>query len=167
MISNLRAGTPIYVFNKNTMQVVIGKVISVSSQYPQYNFAQNPLLGQNYGVVELIAEIDGKQEAFPRIPVSSSVAEFPEKGMTVSETLDGALNDVRALLNETNMKLEQHPVLTQIAAKCEALLLEHNPEMKKDRERAEELAAFKSQLSTFEQKLDAMVQMMGAARSNA
>ena len=78
MLSGLRPGTPVFVLYKNEPRFATAKVVSISNQYPQYNF-QQPLNAGNGPVVDLVLEIDGKTETFSRIPLNSSIAEFPDK----------------------------------------------------------------------------------------
>ena len=107
MLSGLRQNTPVYVLYKNEPRFAVGKVAQVSHQYPpQFNIQQalNPTQGM---MVDLLVEVDGKTENFPRIPISSSIAEFPDKGIILSETREGLVNEIGAIRNASQMAIEQ------------------------------------------------------------
>lgn len=167
MLSGLKAGAPVYVFNKNLMQIFSGKVTSVSKQYPQYNFNQLGGMNQNYAVVDLVVDIEGKSESFPKIPITSVVAEFPDKNMLISETREGALNEVSAIRTLNQSEIDRVPEREEIVKKCDFLLLEWNPQLKKEKEQAEEIAGLKSKIDLLMQKIDSMTAASASRTENS
>ena len=81
MLSGLRAGTPIYVFDKNKLCAYIGEVLSVSNPMPQYgfNYAQPGL--QNAAVVDIKAMVDGSEVNYTKLPASATIADFGQGGI--------------------------------------------------------------------------------------
>lgn len=154
MLSGLRSGTPVFVLYKNEPQLRLttGKVVSVSNQYPQFNPQQPLSLGQG-PVVEMTVEVDGKNETFPRIPLSSSIAEFPDKGIVLSETKDGVLNEIRTLRSASETALSQRDAHTQRIESCNKIELELNPEQG-------EIAALKSQVTEMSSQIAALTGML-------
>ena len=159
MLSGLRPGTPVFVLNKNELRFKNGKVVSVSNQYPQYNF-QQPLNPANGPVVDLAIEIEGKTETFPRIPLNSSIAEFPDKGVIVSETRDGIINEVNAIRGASQTALDQVEAHKRIIDSCDRLLFDLNPQLKKDQEQAQEIANLKQQLAGMSDQIAALTGML-------
>ena len=161
MLSGLRQGTPVFVLYKNEPKVAVGKVAQVSNQYPpQFNF-QQPLNPQNLGLmVDLSIEVDGKTEVYPRIPINSSIAEFPDKGVVVSETREGIINEIGVIRNASQTAIEQVDVHKRIIASCDQLLLELNPQLKHEQEQAGKIARLEEQLAGMSDQIAALTGML-------
>ena len=159
MLSNLRPGTPVYVLYKNEPRVATAKVTQVSNQYPQYNF-QQPLNPGGGPVVDLAIEVDGKTETYPRIPLNSSVAEFPDKGVIISETRDGIINEVNAIRNASQTALGQIEMHKKVIATCDSLLLDLNPQLRREQEQANEISTLKEQIAGMSDQIAALTGML-------
>lgn len=152
MLSGLRAGTPVYVLYKNEPRFAVAKVVQVSNPYPaQFNF--NPL-------VDLALEIDGKVESFTKVPTTSSVAEFPDKGIVLSETRDGVINEVNAIRNVSATALGQIEAHKRMVAACDQLLLDLNPQLKREQAQAAEIDSLKQQLAGMSDQIAALTGML-------
>lgn len=161
MLSGLRQGTPVFVLYKNEPRVAVGKVAQVSNQYPpQFNF-QQPLNPQNLGMmVDLSIEVDGKTEMYSRVPINSSIAEFPDKGVIISETKDGIVNEISVIRNASQTAIEQVDVHKKIIASCDNLLLELNPQLKHEQEQAGKIARLEEQLAGMSDQIAALTGML-------
>lgn len=164
MLSGLRPGTPVFVLNKNELRYKNGKVVSVSNQYPQYNF-QQPLNPGNGPVVDMAIEIDGKAETFPRIPLNSTIAEFPDKGVIISETRDGIINEVNVIRSASQTAIDQMEAHKRVVASCDQLLYDLNPQLRKDQEQAQEIANLKQQLAGMSDQIAALTGMLSKSLS--
>lgn len=161
MLSTLRPGTPVFVIFKNGPRVATAKVSQLSSQYPpQFNFPMPQNAAGISPMFDLTLEIDGKTELFQRIPVNTSVAEFPEKGIIVSETRDSVVNEVSAIRSAAVSELEKKQFYEQTIANCDSILLDINPELKREREQAAEIAALKEQMSGMSEQIAALTGML-------
>ena len=159
MLSALRPGTPVYVLYKNEPRFAVAKVSQVSNQYPNLGY-QHPLVpGQNIAV-DIAIEIDGKVENYQRIPLNSSVAEFPDKGVLISETRDGIINEVNAIKSASVTALQQVDMHKNVIASCDKLLFDLNPQLRKDQEQAQEIANLKEQLSGMSEQIAALTGML-------
>lgn len=161
MLSGLRQGTPVYVLYKNEPRFAVGKVAQVSNQYPpQFNF-QQPLNPNNMGMmVDLSIEVDGKTESYPRIPINSSIAEFPDKGVILSETRDGIVNEINVIRNASQTAIDQVDVHKKIIASCDQLLLDLNPQLKHEQEQAGKIAKLEEQLAGMSDQIAALTGML-------
>ena len=161
MLSGLRQGTPVYVLYKNEPRFAVGKVAQVSNQYPpQFNF-QQPLNPNNLGMmVDLSIEVDGKTETYPRIPINSAIAEFPDKGVILSETRDGIVNEINVIRNASQTAIEQIDVHKRIIASCDQLLLDLNPQLKHEQEQASKIARLEEQLAGMSDRIAALTGML-------
>ena len=161
MLSGLRQGTPVYVLYKNEPRFAVGKVAQVSNQYPpQFNF-QQPINPNTMGMmVDLSIEVDGKTETYPRIPINSSIAEFPDKGVILSETRDGIVNEINVIRNASQTAIDQVDLHKRIIASCDQLLLDLNPQLKHDQEQANKIARLEEQLAGMSEQIAAMTGLL-------
>lgn len=161
MLSGLRTGVPVYVLYKNEPRFAVGKVAQVSNQYPpQFNF-QQPLNPGNMGMmVDLSIEVDGKTETYPKIPINSTIAEFPDKGVILSETRDGIVNEVNVIRNASQTAIDQVDVHKRIIESCDQLLLDLNPQLKHEQEQAGKIARLEERLAGMSDQIAALTGML-------
>ena len=159
MLSNLRAGTPVYVLYKNEPRFAVAKVSQVSNQYPNLGY-QQPLIPGNNVAVDIMIEVDGKTETYQRIPLNSTIAEFPDKGVLISETREGIINEVNAIRSASQTAIDQVEAHKRVIASCDQLLFDLNPQLKKDQEQAQEIATLKQQLAGMSDQIAALTGML-------
>ena len=160
MLSALRPGTPVYVLYKNEPRFAVAKVSQVSNQYPNLGYQQQPLVPGNNLAVNIAIEVDGKTENYERIPLNSSIAEFPDKGVLISETRDGIINEVNAIKSASVTALQQVDMHKNIITSCDKLLFDLNPQLRKEQEQAQEIATLKEQLSGMSEQIAALTGML-------
>ena len=166
MLSNLRPGAPVYVIYRNGPRVTTAKVAQLSSQYPpQFNF-QMPPAGTLSPMFDLSLDIDGKAETFQRIPINTSVAEFPDRGIIISETREGVINEINAMHNLATSELEKRPYWEGVQSTCKKILVELNPEAKREQEQAKEIAALKEQIKGMTDQLAGLSGMLKSMGKN-
>lgn len=150
-----------YILYKNEPRFAVGKVSQVSNQYPNPNLGyQQPLIPGNNIAVDLAIEVDGKIENYQRIPLNSSIAEFPEKGVLISETRDGIINEVNAIKSASVTALQQVDMHKNVIASCDKLLLELNPQLRKEQEQATEIADLKQKLAGMSDQIAGLTAML-------
>lgn len=159
MLSALRPGTPVYVLYKNEPRFAVAKVSQVSNQYPNLGY-QQPLVPGNNFAVNMAIEVDGKIENYERIPLNSSIAEFPDRGVLISETRDGIINEVNAIKSASVTALQQVETHKNVIASCDKLLFDLNPQLRKEQEQAAEIATLKEQLSGMSEQIAALTGML-------
>ena len=160
MLSALRPGTPVYVLYKNEPRFAVAKVSQVSNQYPNFNQQSQPLIPGNNLAVNIVIEVDGKLEPYERIPLNTSIAEFPEKGVLISETRDGIINEVNAIKSASVTALQQVDMHKNVIASCDKLLFDLNPQLRKEQEQAQEIATLKEQLSGMSEQIAGLTAML-------
>lgn len=159
MLSALRPGTPVYVLYKNEPRFAVAKVSQVSNQYPNLAY-QQPLVPGNTVAVDIAIEVDGKTETYQRIPLNSTIAEFPDKGVLISETREGIVNEVNAIRSASQTAIDQVEAHKRVIASCDQLLFDLNPQLKKDQEQAQEIANLKQQLAGMSDQIAALTGML-------
>ena len=160
MLSALRPGTPVYVLYKNEPRFAVAKVSQVSNQYPILGYQQQPLVPGNNLAVNIVIEVDGKLEPYERIPLNTSIAEFPDKGVIISETRDGIINEVNAIKSASVTALQQVDMHKNVIASCDKLLFDLNPQLRKEQEQATEIANLKEQLNGMSEQIAALTGML-------
>jgi hypothetical protein len=105
---------------------------------------------------DITLEMDGKTELFQRIPINSSIAEFPEKGIIISETRDGVINEVGAIRGDAVSNLEKRSFYEQTVTNCDQILMEINPELKREQEQATKIAGLENKIAEMSEQIAAM-----------
>ena len=161
MLSTLRQGTPVFVIFRNGPRVATAKVAQISSQYPpQFNIQMGQMGANMSPMFDLTLELDGKTELFQRIPVNTSIAEFPEKGIILSETRDGVINEVSAIRGNAVSELDKRSFYEQTVANCDQILLDVNPDLKREQEQAGKIAKLEQQLAGMSDQIAALTGML-------
>lgn len=132
----------------------------MSNQYPNFNQQSQPLIPGNNLAVNIVIEVDGKLEPYERIPLNTSIAEFPEKGVLISETRDGIINEVNAIKSASVTALQQVDMHKNVIASCDKLLFDLNPQLRKEQEQAQEIATLKEQLSGMSEQIAGLTAML-------
>ena len=161
MLSNLRPGGQVFVIFRDGPRVSPAKVSQLSSQYPpQFNF-QMPQAGAGMApLFDLTLDIDGKMETFQRIPINTAIAEFPDKGIILSETREGVVNEVTTIRSNAMSELDKRPVYEQTVANCDQILLDVNPELKREQEQAAKISKLEQQLAGMSDQIAALTGML-------
>ena len=161
MLSTLRQGTPVFVIFRNGPRVATAKVAQISSQYPpQFNIQMGQMGANMSPMFDLTLEMDGKTELFQRIPVNTSIAEFPEKGIIISESRDGVINEVTAIRGNAVSELDKRSYYEQTVANCDQILLDVNPDLKREQEQASKIAKLEEQLAGMSEQIAAMTGLL-------
>ena len=109
---------------------------------------------------DLTLEMDGKTELFQRIPVNTSIAEFPEKGIILSETRDGVINEVQAIRGNAVSELDKKTYYEQTVSNCDQILLDINPELKREQEQAAKITKLEEQIAGMSEQIAAMTGLL-------
>lgn len=161
MLSTLRQGTPVFVIFRNGPRVATAKVAQISSQYPpQFNIQMGQMGANMSPMFDLTLEMDGKTELFQRIPVNTSIAEFPEKGIIISESRDGVINEITAIRGNAVSELDKRSYYEQTVANCDQILLDVNPDLKREQEQASKIAKLEEQLAGMSDQIAALTGML-------
>lgn len=161
MLSTLRQGTPVFVIFRNGPRVATAKVAQISSQYPpQFNIQMGQMGANMSPMIDLSLEMDGKTELFQRIPINTSIAEFPEKGIIISETREGVINEVTAIRGNAVSELDKRSFYEQTVSSCDQILLDINPDLKREKEQAVKIEKLEQQLAGMSDQIAALTGML-------
>ncbi|MCQ2350264.1 MAG: hypothetical protein MJZ98_07310 [Paludibacteraceae bacterium] len=146
MFGNLRGSAPLFVLHKQDPRVEIGEVISVSQPQPQYNVAyQNGLMQPPKTCVDVRIKVNDQTIDLQKLPSEQSIADC--NGMVVSENKDAIINEVAAMAKISQSVLDSMDRHRDIVERCNQLLEELNPEVRREAERTKELNDLRSEVA--------------------
>lgn len=149
-------GATLYILYKNDPRMERGRVISVNTHLPQFNPAQ-PQAMFNGMVTDLTVAVGNETIPFAGLPATASVANFPDKGMFVSEDQGMVINEITAMRDNSQRIVESYDAHKAMRDKCDTLLLSLNPEKQKEMQNAKEMADLKGELAEMKQMLSAFL----------
>lgn len=152
MFQGLSQGATVQVLYKNTPRVADGRVISVNTHMPTFNPKQ-PMAMMNGPVTDITVQVDNETIPFAGLPANGVVANFPEKGLFITTDRSAVLREVEAMANASRQVLESVPAHQKMIQDCENILIELNPDRKKDAEQAKELSDLRGQVAELKQLL--------------
>ena len=156
MFQGLSQGATLYILYKNDPRMERGRVISVNTHLPQFNPAQ-PQAMFNGMVTDLTVAVGNETIPFAGLPATASVANFPDKGMFVSEDQGMVINEITAMRDNSQRIVESYDAHKAMRDKCDALLLSLNPERQKEMQNAKEMADLKGELAEMKEMLSAFL----------
>lgn len=142
----------ITVLYKNVPRVADGRVLSVNTHMPTYN-PQQPMAMMNGPVTDITVQIGNDTVPFVGLPANGVIANFQDKGIFLSTDKSAVVREVEAMANASRQILESVPAQQKMVKDCEALLLELNPERKKEAQQAEEMNAMRGELAELKKLL--------------
>lgn len=137
---------------KNVPKVVEARVMSVNTHMPVFN-PQQPMAMMNGPVTDITVQIDNDTIPFVGLPANGVVANFPDKGLFVTTDRTAVIREVEALASASKQVLESIPAHKKMVQDCEALLVELNPEKKKDAMQAQEMSALRDEIAELKRLL--------------
>lgn len=154
MFQGLTQGATIPVLYKNIPRVADGRVISVNTHMPTFN-PQQPMAMMNGPVTDITVQVGNETIPFAGLPANGVVANFPDKGVFIATERSAILREVEAMATASKQVLDSVPSHQKMVADCEALLLELNPERRKEAEQTKEMASLRSEVAELKDLLRA------------
>ena len=149
-------GTTLYILYKNEPRMEKGRIVSVNTHLPQFNPSQpQAMLGGM--VTDLTVAVGSDTIPFAGLPATASVANFPDRGMYVSEDQGMIINEVTAMRDNSQRVVDSYDAHKALRDKCEALLLSLNPERQKEIQNAKDVAELKGELADLKRMLSAVL----------
>ena len=161
MFQSLSQGALVYVLYKNEPRVASGKVMSVNTHMPTYNPNQ-PMAVLNGPVTDITVQIDNETIPFSALPANGVMANFPDKGVLLTEDRSVVLREIEGMATASRQILDQVPAHKKRVEDCEALLISLQPEKQKEAQQQQEIAQLKTELAAMNGKFDNIVEMLSA-----
>ena len=157
MFQNLTQGGTLTVLYRNIPRVADGKVISVNTHLPQFN-PQQPMAMMGGPVTDITVQVGNDTIPFAGLPANGVVANFPDKGYFISTDRAAVLREVEAMAEASRQILASVPTHQKMVEDCEALLLELNPDRKKEAQQTQEMNAMRGEIADLKKTLLAFLE---------
>ena len=161
MFQSLSQGAILSVLYKNEPRVAEGKVVAVNTHMPTYNPNQ-PMAMLNGPVTDITVQVGNDTIPFAGLPANGVVANFPDKGLFIATDKAAVLHEIEAMAVASRQALEQVPAHQKMVESCESLLLELQPEKRKEAQQAQEIESLKTQLGAMSAKFDKLAELLSA-----
>ena len=156
MFQGMNQGATLWILYKNEPRVEKGRVLSLNTHVPQFNPAQPQAMFSGM-VTDLTVAVGSETIPFAGLPATASVANFPDKGMFVSEDQGMILNELTAMRDNSQRVVDSYEAHKALRDKCDALLLSLNPEKQKEMQSAKDVAELKGELAEMKRMLSAFL----------
>jgi hypothetical protein len=149
MFQSLSQGATVSLLYRNVPKVVDARVVAVNTHLPQYN-PQQPLAMMNGPVTDITVQVGNETIPFVSLPSSGVVANFPDKGYFLAIDRSSIYRELEAMVAASKQVLESVPAHEKIVSDCESLLLELNPEKKKEVQQTQEMNELRDKIDRIE-----------------
>ena len=162
MFQNISQGATVFIFYKNEPRLERGRVITANTHLPQFNPSQpQAILGGM--VTDLTIAVGSETIPFAGLPATASVANFPDKGLFVSEDQGLVINEITAMRDNSQRIVDSYETHKTLRDKYDALLLSLNPDKQKEVQTAKDVAELKNELAEMKQMLS---EILGTKKEN-
>lgn len=162
MFQSLRVGTTLYVLHKNEPRIEQGEVVFVSNPVPQFGQTFNAgMLTPPQMTVDVNIKVEGKEKPIEikQLPAAQTIADYGN-GMVISESKEAISNEIAAVKANSIRVIESIDQHKGIIQKCDSLLEQLNPEIRKDAERSRELETLSSRVGGLESSLGRIEELL-------
>ena len=161
MFQNLREGTPLYVLHKNEPKVEQGEVISVTPPVPQFGQTtfNAGIMAQQSMTVDVKIKSGEKTIELQKLPATMSIADYGN-GLVVSENREAILNEISVLKNNSQRVIDSVDQHKELVRKCDELLEELNPQIRKEAERSREMESISKRVGGLESSMKRIEEML-------
>lgn len=160
MFQNLRTGTPLYVLDKKTPQVVIYEVVKTTPKQKVDATLQTIWPPKTFNVVDIEVKNESQNVTFKDVPAELSVADYGETGVVMSETREAILSEIENFRQASQRGLDDVPRLKKNVESCDAMIQLLNPKAKEEAERAKEFSTIKEEVAEIKKMMAEMYKSM-------
>ena len=145
MFQNIRKGATLYVLNKQDATLEVGEVVNVTPPQPMYNTQYQGAFNPPRMYVDIEINAGGKVINLQKLTADATIDD--KNGIIVAENRDAILNEIEVLSKNSQRIIESCEYHNEIVTKCNALIAELNPQLKREAEQAREINDLRKQLS--------------------
>lgn len=156
--NSLGSGNPFYILRQGEKPMLeVGVVKSKSQPRAKFNTqTPNAMIGiQAQQVIDVVANINGKDETFQDLPVNVEIAQRGNN--TFSGSREAMLQAVDAMLQTSKKALEQVPYHKSVIAESERMLEVLNPRYAEEKRQARTISDLERRQGETDKKLDAIL----------
>lgn len=142
---SITAGSTLYYFDRNKMDVTLASVVSVSLPHVP-KAAQNNPAALYSGLVADVTFSKGDETMTVEFPTGSVFANYPEKGFFLSADILAVDREVDSIENAARQYMAQYPAQQKILESCGPLREKLHPERKKEAQQEEKIASLEAKI---------------------
>ena len=161
MFQSLSQGALLSILYRNEPRVVDGRVVAVNTHMPVYNPNQ-PMAMLNGPVTDITVQVGNETIPLVGLPASGVVANFNDKGIFIATDRSAIVRELESMESASKQALEQVPAHQKMIESCEQLLVDLQPEKKKEVQQSQEIESLRTQLRVMTEKFDKMSEMLSA-----
>lgn len=166
MFQGLRQGSTLYALSrKGTPQLHQWRVTAVSN--PRCKYGSQPVGA--YGieqVVDISVATHEGDKTFQDAPAGGTIADYPTLDTVISDNREAMLQEVDGMIRKSTDIIDSVEYHKTVIAACAEMLAVLNPSLAKERERDDEIARLKSQLSSQSEtlaRIESFVKSLGTS----
>ena len=149
MFQGLTQGASVSIFYRNEPpRLVTGRVVASNTHMPVYNPNQ-PMAMLNGLVTDLTIQVGNETIPFAGLPANGVVANFPDKGIFLSEDSSAAFKELNNAVLALEQDLSTVPAKTKLLEGYKSIQVDVDPEAQRDKE----VAAMRGELSEMRKML--------------
>ena len=149
-------GATLYILYKNEPRMEKGRIVSVNTHLPQFNPSQPQAMFTGM-VTDITVSVGNETVPFAGLPATASVANFPDKGIFVSEDQSLVVTELTSMRDNSQRIIESYDAHKALRDKCDELLISLNPEKQKEMQNAKDVADLKGELAELKGMLSALL----------
>jgi hypothetical protein len=150
-------GATLYILYKNEPRMEKGRVVAVNTHLPQFNPNQPQAIFGGM-VTDLTVAVGNDTIPFAGLPATASIANFPDKGLFISEDQGMVVNEITSMRDNSKRIVDSYDAHKMLRDKCEALLISLNPEKQKEMQNAKDVEELKGQIADMQRMLSAVLE---------
>lgn len=149
MFQTLRVNSPIYILHKEgTPYVEQGTVVSVSNPMPKFPMPNmQPFGTQAEMVVDVVANVNGQQQTFQKLPANKDVEDSLLHKIVISTNRDAMNAEVGALKQRSIDHINSVDYHQSVILGCDKILETLNPEFAEKQRRDKEMDDLRGQVA--------------------
>lgn len=154
MFKSLRPENAFYIFKKNRTPILsVGRVVKVSNPVPKYNTSFQTSINGFETVVDVLVNVDGVENEFKQLPSDRSIFDY-EGGMVIVSDDKNVINgEIEAMMNTSKNIIDNIDYHKSVVDKCNAILIELNPQIAKEKKQEEKINSLESKMLGIENTL--------------
>lgn len=168
MFQGLRENAPLYILDKGCPhRLTIGYVEKVTNAVSKDGLMTSvPLFNQQEMVVDVIVKIGDTSQKLERLPANKS-ATTPEDNpnVFVTESWETMLAEVENIERKCDTELSKMPYYKTVKESLVDIKMTLNPQLAKEKERDDEIAQLKTEVSSIKGSIDEMVALIKSQNS--
>lgn len=164
MFGTLRAGSLIYILNKGeNPNLAIGQVLSVTPPRPKVSNQIIPNPMQMEQVIDINVKVGDDTKTFSGVNTALSIVDTGANNYVISDDKTAISNEIEAFGTMSQNALNSVPYHKRVVAACKQMMIDLNPNLKKEADRDEEMSKMKTEMSELKSTIADLTNLLKGA----